>query len=211
MKHEWKKKEKKFYLPKNKPEILEIPEFKFFTIEGEGNPNNNSFPEYIGVLYSLSYAIKMSPKKGIEPKGYYDYTVYPLEGIWDLNEEAKKNYNGTLNKDDLIFKLMIRQPGFVTEEFAQKILEITKVKKTHELLDKVKFETISDGLCIQMMHLGSYDNEPESFKQMEEFSANEGFQRISKVHREVYLSDARKVAPEKLKTVLRFQVIPSKN
>ena len=211
MKHEWRKKEKVVYLPKNKPELIEIPEFKFFTIEGEGNPNNNSFPEYIGVLYSLSYAIKMSPKKGIEPKGYYDYTVYPLEGIWDLNEEAKKSYNGTLNKDDLIFKLMIRQPGFVTEEFAQKILEITKVKKPHELLDKVKFETISDGLCIQMMHLGSYDNEPESFKQMEEFSANEGFQRISKVHREVYLSDARKVAPEKLKTVLRFQVIPSKN
>ncbi len=204
MKHEWKKKEKSIYIPKNKPELIKIPKFKYFTIEGEGNPNSGLFPEYIGVLYSLSYAIKMSPKKGIEPKGYFDYTVYPLEGIWDLNEKAKKNYNGVLNKDDLIFKLMIRQPDFVTEEFAQIIIELTKEKKPHELLSKVKFEKISDGLCVQMMHLGSYDNEPESFKLMEEFASNEGYIRKSKVHREIYLSDARKVAPEKLKTILRF-------
>ena len=102
MKHEWKKNEKQFYLPKNKPELISVPEFKFFTIEGNGNPNDEFFAEYIGVLYSLSYGIKMSPKKGIEPKGYFDYTVYPLEGVWDLNEKAKKSFDGTINKNDLV-------------------------------------------------------------------------------------------------------------
>jgi len=206
MKHEWRKKEKEIYLPKNKPVIIQIPEYKYFTIEGTGNPNDDHFPEYIGVLYSLSYAVKMCPKKGLEPKGYFDYTVYPLEGVWDISEEARKTFNGKIDKNDLVFKLMIRQPDFVNEDFAMLILEQTKKKKPHELLDKVKFENIADGECIQMMHLGSYDNEPESFKLMEDFAENENYSRISKIHREIYLSDARKVAPEKLKTVLRFQV-----
>ena len=206
MKHEWKKNEKQFYLPKIKPERITIPDFSFFTIDGEGNPNDEIFSECIGVLYSLSYAIKMSPKKGLEPKGYYDYTVYPLEGIWDINEKAKKRYNGILNKDDLVYKVMIRQPDFVEEAYAQKIINLTKEKKPHKLLDQVKFEKISDGDCIQMMHIGSYDDEPESFKLMEEYALSQNLKRVSKIHREIYLSDARKVAPEKLKTVLRFKV-----
>src|SRR5690606_3535439 len=98
------------YLPKNKPELVSLPAFKFYTIEGEGNPNDAFFAEYIGVLYSLAYGVKMSPKKGLEPKGYFDYTVYPLEGVWDLNEEGRKKYKGsTIDKNDLVFKLMIRQ------------------------------------------------------------------------------------------------------
>lgn len=206
MKHEWRKHEKEFYVPSKKPHFVEVPEFNFLTIEGEGNPNSDEFPEYIAVLYSLSYAAKMSPKKGIEPKGYFDYTVYPLEGIWDISEKAKKNYTGVLDKDSLVFKLMIRQPNFVTEDFFNKILEITKKKKTHELLDSVKLERIEDGNCIQMLHLGSYDNEPQSFKLMEDFAAENNYTRKLMTHREIYLSDARKVAPEKLKTVLRFQV-----
>jgi len=206
MKHEWRKKEKEIYLPKNKPEKIQIPEYKFFTIEGAGNPNDDHFPEYIRVLYSLSYAVKMSIKKGIEPKGYFDYTVYPLEGVWDINEEAKKKFDGKFDKNDLVFKLMIRQPDFVDEQFAMMILERTKQKKFNVLLDNVKFEKITDGVCVQMMHLGSYDNEPESFKQMEDFAQQQNLNRTSKVHREIYISDARKVAPEKLKTVLRFQV-----
>jgi len=148
----------------------------------------------------------MSPKKGLKPKGYFEYTVYPLEGVWDLNEEAKKKFNGKFDKNDLIFKLMIRQPDFIDEQFAQMMLEQTKQKKPHDLLNKVKFEKIIDGKCVQMMHLGSYDNEPQSFKQMEDFAEQENLSRISKVHREIYLSDARKIAPEKLKTVLRFKV-----
>ncbi len=206
MKHEWKKSEKQFYLPKNKPELINVPKFKFYTIEGKGNPNNDSFAEYIGVLYSLSYGIKMSPKKGIEPKGYFDYTVYPLEGIWDISEKAKKSYNGTINKDDLIFKLMIRQPDFVENDFALQILEHTKKKKPHDLLDKVNFEEIIEGDCVQMLHLGSYDNEPESFKLMDKFADNYNYKRKTMTHKEIYLSDARKVSPDKLKTVLRFNI-----
>lgn len=206
MKHEWRKKEKGVYIPKNTPEIIEIPEYKFLTIEGEGNPNSEFFSEYIGALYAVSYGIKMGFKKGTVPKGYFDYTVYPLEGVWDINEEAKKTYTGTIDKDDLVFKLMIRQPDFVDDELGQHMINQTKKKKPHVLLEKVKFEKITEGKCIQMMHLGSYDNEPESFKVMEEFADKENLYRPSKVHREIYLSDFRKVPAEKLKTVLRFKV-----
>lgn len=206
MKHEWRKKEKSIYLPKSKPEIIDVQKFKFLTIEGEGNTNSDYFAECIAVLYSLSYGIKMCPKNGIEPDGYFDYTVYPLEGVWDINEEAKKLFAGTINKDDLVFKLMIRQPDFVNVDLVERILKITKEKKPHDLLCSVKFEEINEGKCVQMLHLGSYDNEPATFKIMEEFAVESDVKRLSKVHREIYLSDARKVAPEKLKTVLRFQV-----
>ncbi|MGE0931825.1 GyrI-like domain-containing protein [Peijinzhouia sedimentorum] len=206
MKHEWKKHEKHIYLPKSTPEIVHIPSFKFFTINGEGNPNDDFFSEFIAVLYSLSYGIKMSPKKGMVPTGYFDYTVYPLEGIWDINDEAKKSFNGTINKNDLVFKLMIRQPDFVEYEFAMQILENTKRNKPNELLEKVRFEEITDGESIQMLHIGSYDNEPETFKVMEEFADKNGYKRKTKIHREIYISDARKVSAEKLKTVLRFSI-----
>ncbi len=206
MKHEWKKNEKQFYLPKNKPELINIPKFKFYTIEGNGNPNDDFFAEYIGVLYSLSYGIKMSPKKGNEPKGYFDYTVYPLEGVWDVNDKSKQSFDGTVNKNDLVFKLMIRQPDFVDTDFAMQILEETKKKKPHDLLNQVRFEEIIEGECIQMLHLGSYDNEPTSFRLMESFAEQENYRRKIKTHKEIYLSDVRKVAPDKLKTILRFSV-----
>ena len=206
MKHEWRKKEKELYIPKNIPVRIQIPEFGFFSVEGQGNPNDDSFAEYIAVLYSLSYAVKMSPKKGIEPDGYFDYAVYPLEGIWDISEDAKKTPKDRLDKNDLVFNLMIRQPDFVDEEFALAIIEQVKKKKPHILLDKVKFEKICDGECVQMLHLGSYDDEPESFRIMEGFAETQNLKRISKTHREIYLTDARKTAPEKLKTVLRFGV-----
>lgn len=206
-KHEWRKKEKSFYLPKRKAEIVDIPAFQFVSIFGEGNPNSASFPEYIGVLYSISYAIKMTLKKLDQiPKGYTDYTVYPLEGIWDINEEAKSKFGGKIDKDDLVFKLMIRQADFVDHAFFNQMLEIVKAKKPHPLLDEINFEKIIDGKCIQMLHIGSFDEEPVSFKQMESFAATENLTRTSKKHREIYLSDFRKVAAEKLKTVLRFQV-----
>jgi hypothetical protein len=115
MKHEWRKKEKGLYLPKKVPVQIQVPEFHFFTIKGKGNPNDDFFPEYIGVLYSLAYAVKMSPKKGLAPEGYFDYTVYPLEGVWDISAEAKNSATGGFTKDDLVFKLMIRQPDFVEE------------------------------------------------------------------------------------------------
>lgn len=206
MKQEWRKNEKQFYVPKNKPELIEIPKFKFFSVEGEGNPNDDFFSEYIGVLYSLSFGVKMSPKKGIQPKGYFDYTVYPLEGIWSLNQDAQKTFDEKINKNDLVFKLMIRQPNFVDVDFAMQILEQTKKKKPHSLLYQVKFEEITEGNCIQMLHLGSYDNESESFRIMENFAKEQNFSRTSKTHREIYLGDPRKVSPDKLKTVLRFSI-----
>lgn len=207
MKYEWRKSEKALYLPKTKPEKLKVPELKFITIEGEGNPNSGQFSEYIAVLYSLSYAIKMTLKKSKNPpEGYQDYTVYPLEGLWDINDAAKENFNGSIDKDDLVFTLMIRQPDFVTEAFYLEMHALTHRKKPHALLDKVKFETIEEGLCLQMLHVGSYDKEDETFSIMETYAQENELIRLSKTHREIYLSDFRKVPEEKLKTVLRFNV-----
>lgn len=206
-KYEWKKKEKNLYLPKAKPEIIDIPSFKFFTLEGKGNPNDEFFADYIGVLYSLAYGVKMSYKKGIEPKGFYDYIVYPLEGVWDLTEKGREDYKkGFINKEELLFKLMIRQPDFVDEAYAKFIVEEAKKNKPNALLNDVKFEEIEEGKVVQMLHVGSYDSEVESFKIMEEFVKESGFERVEKLHKEIYLSDARKVEAEKLKTILRFKI-----
>ncbi len=207
MKYEWKKQEKQFYQPKNKPELIDVPEFKFITIDGQGNPNDEFFGDYIGVLYSLAYAIKMNLKKlETKPNDYQDWSVYPLEGFWDIKTGSKLNSDGSINKNDLVFKLMIRQPDFVTDDFFQQMVELTNVKKPNQLLKKVKFEKIADGKSIQMMHLGSYDDEPASFAKMERLASELGLTRLSKAHREIYLSDFRKTVPEKLKTVLRFRV-----
>ena len=206
MKYEWKKSEKELYLPKTKPEIITLPSFRFFVISGQGNPNDHFFSECIGVLYSISYAIRMSHKSGYQPDNFYEYTVYPLEGVWDIAEEAKENYTGVLNKDTLIFDLMIRQPDFVTTEFANEALERTKKKKPHELLDKVQLIELEEGKCVQMMHLGSYANESETFDKMESFCQENSLKRESRKHREIYISDPTKLSPEKLKTVLRFKV-----
>jgi hypothetical protein len=205
-KHEWRKKEKHLYLPKNKPEIVDVPDFKFITICGAGNPNSQHFSDCIGALYSVAYAIKMLLKKQeVKPVGYFDYTVYPLEGVWDINEEAKKTFNGTVNKDDFVYEIMIRQPDFIDEVYFTECLDVVKNKKPSPLLEQLNFETIHEGQCVQMLHLGEYENEPASFEQMEIFATEHGLNRESKVHREIYLSDARKVAPDKLKTVLRFK------
>jgi hypothetical protein len=207
MAHEWKKAEKSFYLPGKNPEFIKIPSFKFFSVKGKGDPNDKSLGDFISVLYSLSYGVKMSPKKGLAPKDYFEYTVYPLEGVWDISEEAKKSPSATLDKSSLIFNLMIRQPDFVNAEFAEEIIIMTKKKKPNPLLDHVIFNTIEEGKCIQMLHVGSYNDEPLSFKRMEDFCLNNNFTRELKIHREIYLSDARKVSPEKLKTVLRFKIL----
>ncbi|NEW84840.1 MAG: hypothetical protein GZ094_21070 [Mariniphaga sp.] len=207
MKHEWKKTEKNFYFPNVKPEKIVVPKFNFYTIEGVGNPNDDHFAEHVSVLFSLSYAIKMGLKSGeAVPKNYTDYAVYPLEGVWDMNEEAKRKMDGKLDKSTFVYKLMIRQPAFITADFAAENIELTKKKKPHALLDQVKFETIEEGSCVQMLHMGSFDNEPLSFKLMEQFAEEQLLKRKSLTHREIYLSDARKTIPERLRTILRFQV-----
>jgi len=210
-KHEWRKAEKALYIPKAKPELIEVPPQKFITLYGEGNPNSEMFSECIAALYSVAYGIKMTLKKELKqeaavPVGYCDYTVYPLEGIWDINDAAKQAGRGFVSKDDLVFTLMLRQPDFIEASYFEQILEMVKLKKPQRLLDDVKFETITDGRCIQMLHVGPFDNEPATFEQMEAFAESMNLERKSKVHREIYLADFRKTAPGKLKTVLRFKV-----
>ncbi len=206
MKYEWKKEEKDIYLPPQKPVVVNVPKFKYFTINGSGNPNSPFFGELVEALYAVSYAIRMSHKKGLQPENFYEYTVYPLEGIWDISEKAKEFFEGVVNKDELIFTLMIRQPDFVSREFAEKAKEWANEKKSNSHIQEIEFSEISDGKCLQMMHIGSYDHEQESFKIMHDFAHENQLKCKSKRHREIYISDPRKVAPEKLKTVLRFEV-----
>ncbi|MBM6614309.1 GyrI-like domain-containing protein [Desemzia sp. RIT804] len=204
MKHEWRKHEKELYIPKkNKPVILEVPPLNYLTIEGEGNPNEELFSKKIEALYSVSYGIRMLPKKGITPEGYEEYTVYPLEGFWSLTKAGQAE--ATLNKDELTYQIMIRQPEFVTAELAADIIEQTKHKKANPYLDELRFEKISEGLNIQQLHEGPYDTEPETIALMESFIKEEGYKRLSKNHKEIYLS-GRNTPAEKLKTVLRFKV-----
>ena len=206
MKYEWKKEEKYYYSPPNRPMLIDVPPYKYYTIKGNGNPNCSFFEECVQALYAASYTIRMSYKKGLEPDGFYEYTVYPLEGIWDISEEAKKSFNGIINKDELVFNLMIRQPHFVSKEFAEMAKEWALKKKANPHIEELEFVEITEGKCIQMMHFGSYDNEPESFAIMENYCSKNQLTRKSMQHKEIYISDPRKVAPEKLKTVLRFEV-----
>ena len=204
MKYEWRKQEKNLYFPKEKPQLITIPPMKFFMISGQGDPNKEEFSEKVGVLYSLAYAVRMMPKTGYTPEGYFEYTVYPLEGLWDLTEEGRKAEK--LDKDQLLYTIMIRQPDFVTQEVVDLALENVRKKKNHPLLDSVTFEIMEDGLSVQMMHIGSFDEEPRTFKQMKDFISENNLQMRTLKHREIYLSDLRRTEKNKLKTVLRYLV-----
>lgn len=204
MKIEWKKAEKQIYLPGSNPVTVTIPNMKYFSITGVGNPNHSEFSEKISVLYGLAYAIRMMPKWGAAPVGYQEYTVYPLEGIWDLTNEGRQSK--TLDKDQLIYKIMIRQPEFVTSAVVDMARERVLKKNPSPLLDQVDFEEMEDGLCVQMMHIGTFDSEPMSFARMDAYLDSEGLVRKSKIHKEIYLSDFQKTKPEALKTVLRYFV-----
>lgn len=205
MKYEWKKNEKDIYLPKEEPILINIPKISYLVIDGKGDPNTSlEFQKNIQVLYSLSYGIKMAPKNGINPKGYYDYAVYPLEGVWSFDDKVTDFR--VVDKSHFVYSLMIRQPDFVDQNLINEIIEKTKKKKNLPNLDKVRFETIEEGLCVQMMHIGSFDDEAKNFKRMEEFCQENNLKRISYTHREIYLSDFRKTETSKLKTVLRFKV-----
>ncbi len=204
MKYEWRKQEKEYYLPSQKPALVSVPNQKFIMIRGKGNPNTLEFQEKIAVLYSIAYTIRMMPKNGFSPEGYFEYTVYPLEGLWDLSEVGRKSTS--LIKDELIYTLMIRQPEFVTQDLFDKALANVKVKKPNPLLDEISFEPLEDGLSVQILHIGPYDDEPKSFEAMKDFISQNNLEIISLVHREIYLSDPRKVGPAKMKTVLRYRV-----
>ena len=204
MKYEWRKEEKSIYFPGTKPEIVNIPGFKFLTIKGNGNPNGPDFGDRVEALFSLSYTIRMMPKKGFTPDGYFEYTVYPLEGIWDLSEEGRMS--STLDKSQLVYSIMIRQPDFVTKVVFSRAVDIVDKSKPNKLSGEVRLEEIEDGNSVQMLHLGSYDNEKISFDLMKSFISEKGLRLRTMVHREIYLSDPRKSDPDKLKTVLRYMV-----
>ena len=204
MKYEWRKNDKELYIPKTEPSVINVGKYPYFTLGGKGNPNDGPFGEAVGVLYSLSYAVKMMPKRGITPEGFLDYSVFPLEGIWDLADKTRAD--APLDKNNLEYTIMIRQPDFLSEDLAAETLEHTAKKKPHPLLKDVRFECLSDGLCVQMLHLGSFDTEPASFAVMHAFCDEHGYRRTQLSHKEIYLTDARKTEPEKLKTTLRFCV-----
>ncbi|WP_086314525.1 hypothetical protein A5821_002102 [Enterococcus sp. 7F3_DIV0205] len=205
MKFEWRKQEKNLYLPKINPVELTVPKQKFYTISGQGDPNGVQFGEETAALYGMSYGIRMMPKNGVTPDGYFEYTVYPLEGIWTLSDEAIAD-GRAFDKADLVYKIMIRQPDFVTEELALANMDQVNKKKPNPNNSNVKFETIEDGKCVQMLHLGSYDDEFKTFEVMDSYCEEHQLKRTTLAHKEIYLSDPRKVAPEKMKTVLRYFV-----
>lgn len=202
MKHEYRKHEKELYGTKAKPTLLDVPKHKFICIKGEGNPNGADFKTRVEALYSVAYTIRMSHKNGFAPDDYFEYTVYPLEGLWDI----KNHDSETFTKDELVYTIMIRQPEFVDEEMFNKSLEIAQNKKPNNLLSEVYFEEIIDGLSVQMLHIGSFDKEDETFAFMKEFVKSNDLRIKTLVHREIYLSDPRKVTDDKLKTLLRYRV-----
>lgn len=199
---DYKKDYKTWYLPTTMPVIVEIPSMRFLQIAGQGDPNGEEFALATAALYSLSYAVKMSYKSTVVPVGYYEYTVFPLEGVWDL---VDKNRPAT-EKNNLAYEIMIRQPDFLDDDLFERFITETRRKKPNRYIAAVELHAITDGLCCQMLHVGSYDDEPASFERMRGYCEGLGYHRTSLKHREIYLSDPRKTETGKLKTVLRFGI-----
>lgn len=194
-------------MPKNKPSIVEVPSMNYIAVRGKGNPNaeDSEYKQSIGLLYGIAFTIKMSKKGNHKIEGYFDYVVPPLEGFGGRIIRKGIDYS---RKEDFNFISIIRLPDFVTkEDFDWAIEEAAKKKK--EDFSKVEFLTYDEGLCVQCMHIGSYDDEPATIEMMHDFMTDEGYEldiTDKRFHHEIYLSDARRVAPEKLKTVIRHPV-----
>lgn len=221
MAFDYKKEYKEFYLPKNKPGIVEVPPMNYIAVRGKGNPNvdGSEYKNSIGLLYGIAFTIKMSKKGNHQIEGYFDYVVPPLEGFWwqeaqTVNQEltsGKQRITQGIDfsrKEDFQFLSVIRLPDFVTkEEFDWAIEEATRKKQQD--FSKVEFLTYEEGLCVQCMHIGPYDDEPATIERMHEFMTAQGYELDitgTRLHHEIYLSDARRVAPEKLKTVIRHPI-----
>ncbi|WP_314837623.1 GyrI-like domain-containing protein [Solobacterium moorei] len=203
MKYEWRKQENNLYSVKQMPIIVNVPKQKFILVKGKGNPNEVDFSNRISALYSLAYAIKMLFKNTMKNKTdneITDFTVYPLEGLWEKVNGAE------LDKNKLEYTLMIKQPDFITQEIFTKALENIKKKKPNALYDEMSFREIEEGKSIQILHVGSYDDEPKSFEQMNEFVRKLNLTRIGDFHREIYLSNKNRTSEEKQKTILRYSV-----
>ena len=204
---DFKKEYKEFYLPKNKPEIINIPKANYIAINGKGDPNQEggAYKEAIGVLYAVAYTLKMSYKTDYKIKGFFEYVVPPLEGFWWQDNVEGIDYS---NKSSFNWISVIRLPDFVTKKDFDWAIETATRKKKIDC-SSAKFMTIDEGLCVQIMHLGSYDDEPASVALMDEYIKNNGYVNDlsqTRLHHEIYLSDPRKSDPSKWKTVIRHPI-----
>ena len=201
MKYEWKKNEKYLYGVKQKPQLIEVPSAYYIMIKGEGNPNESDFSNRVSALYSLAYGIKMLFKNMDDKKNEYsDFTVFPLEGIWEKSDDEE------FDKNKLKYTIMIKQPNFITKEFFDLAFEKVKKKKPNELYDEVSFDCIESKKTIQILHIGSFDTEIESFEKLDNFASEMNLERSEKLHTEIYLNNKNRTAEDKLKTILRYNV-----
>ena len=207
MAFDYKKEYKEFYMPKNKPGIVTVPRMNYIAVRGKGDPNEEGgeYKESIGLLYGIAFTVKMSKKSNYQMDGYFDYVVPPLEGFWWQNGVKGIDY---AHKEKFEWISVIRLPDFVTEkDFEWAVAEASEKKKKD--FSKVEFLTYDEGLCVQCMHIGSYDDEPATVSLMHEFMEEQGYVldiTDQRFHHEIYLSDARRVAPERRKTVIRHPV-----
>lgn len=207
MAFDFKKEYKEFYMPKDKPSIVTVPSMNYLAVRGHGDPNEEGgeYKEAIGLLYGVAFTIKMSKKGDHQIEGFFDYVVPPLEGFWWQDGIQGVDY---AHKEKFNWISVIRLPDFVTKsDFDWAIEEATRKKKTD--FSKVEFLQVDEGLCVQCMHIGSYDDELATMELMHRFMEEQGYEldiSDTRRHHEIYLSDARKVAPDKLKTVIRHPI-----
>ena len=207
MAFDFKKKYKEFYLPKGKPEIVTVPKANYIAVRGKGNPNDEggAYQQAVGILYAVAYTLKMSHKTDYRIEGFFDYVVPPLEGFWWQDGVDGIDYS---DKSTFNWISVLRLPAFVTQkdfDWAATAAE----KKKHLDCSKAEFLTIEEGLCVQVMHIGPFDDEPATVSRMNGYLLENGYENdfsASRLHHEIYLSDARKVAPEKWKTVIRHPI-----
>lgn len=204
MAFDFKKEYKEFYLPKNKPQIVNVPKANFIAVRGQGDPNGDSgeYQRAMGVLYSVAYTLKMSYMTDYRIEGFFEYVVPPLEGFWWQEGRVDIDYG---HKEEFQWISLIRLPDFVIQkDFDWAVETATKKKKLD--CSSAEFLTVEEGLCVQCMHLGAYDDEPATMALMDAYLGEQGYEKDlsdQRRHHEIYLSDARKVPPEKRKTVIR--------
>ena len=207
MSFDFKKEYKEFYMPKGKPNIVTVPTMNYIAVRGIGDPNDEGgeYKRAIGLLYSIAFTIKMSKKLDHQIDGFFDYVVPPLEGFWWQDGVVGIDYS---NKASFHWISVIRLPDFVTKkDFEWAIKEATLKKKQD--FSKVEFFTYDEGLCVQCMHIGPFDNEPKTVQLMHDFIEKNGYEldiTNKRLHHEIYLSDARKISPDRLKTVIRHPI-----
>lgn len=206
-KFDYKKKYKEFYLPKNKPELIDVPAMNYIAVRGQGDPNEEGgeYKAAIGLLYAIAFTIKMSEKGNHKIEGFFDYVVPPLEGFWWQDGVDGVDY---AHKEDYQWISLIRLSDFVTRiDFDWAVEEATRKKQAD--FSRVEFYSYTEGMCVQCMHIGSYDEEPATVQAMEDYAHAMGYEidiSETRFHHEIYLSDARRCSPEKLKTVIRHPV-----